>query len=162
MRNAGSLLAVNSLKSEIAVFGRSGWLGDLARLVGIPYGSWLYGLQGILLAHLVLNAPLAARVLLAALSAISAEQWRLAAQLGMPPGAVFRFIDWPVLRREAPGFRLFEGGDAPESARVTLSDDTAWRLLFNALPPGRAEALVSRTGDPALSRPLLRARSVIV
>ncbi|MGD9739863.1 MAG: thiamine/thiamine pyrophosphate ABC transporter permease ThiP [Bauldia sp.] len=102
--NAATVLpAIVTVFAIVAVFGRSGWLGDLARLVGIPYGSWLYGLQGILLAHIVLNAPLAARVLLAALSAISAEQWRLAAQLGMPPGAVFRFIDWPVLRREAPG-----------------------------------------------------------
>jgi hypothetical protein len=43
-----------------------------------------------------------------------------------------------------------------------MSDDTAWRLLFNALSPGQAETLVARSGDPALSAPLLRARSVIV
>jgi uncharacterized protein (TIGR03083 family) len=67
-----------------------------------------------------------------------------------------------TLRRDEDRFRLWAGQEAGESARVTMSDDTAWRLLFNALPPGRADALVTRSGDPALSAPLLRARSVIV
>jgi hypothetical protein len=38
----------------------------------------------------------------------------------------------------------------------------AWRLFFNALPVSQALSLVSVTGDGALARPLLRARSVIV
>lgn len=97
------LPAIVTVFAVVAVFGRSGWLGDLASLLGIPYGSWVFGLHGVLIAHVFFNAPLAARVFLAALAAVSAEHWRLAAQLGMPPGAVFRFIDWPVLRREAPG-----------------------------------------------------------
>lgn len=87
----------------IAVFGRSGWLSDVAGWLDIDYGSWVFGLEGVIIAHVLLNAPLAARVFLAAEASVSAEQWRLAAQLGMPPRAIFRFIDWPVLRREAPG-----------------------------------------------------------
>jgi hypothetical protein len=67
-----------------------------------------------------------------------------------------------TLRRGETRFGLWAGEEAGEAARVAMSDDTAWRLLFNALPPGRAEALVARSGDPALSMPLLRARSVIV
>jgi hypothetical protein len=67
-----------------------------------------------------------------------------------------------TLRRDPDRFSLWAGQEAGESARMALSDDTAWRLLFNALPPGRAEPLVTRGGDPALSAPLLRARSVIV
>lgn len=67
-----------------------------------------------------------------------------------------------TLRRDESGFRLWAGDDVGEAARVVMSDDTAWRLLFNALPPGRADDLVLRGGDPALSTPLLRARSVIV
>jgi hypothetical protein len=43
-----------------------------------------------------------------------------------------------------------------------MSDDTAWRLLFNALPADRVDHLVTRRGDAAVSAPLLRARSVIV
>lgn len=67
-----------------------------------------------------------------------------------------------TLRRDEDRFRLWAGQEAGESARVTMSDDTAGRLLFNALPAGRAETLVTRSGDPALTAPLLRARSVIV
>ena len=67
-----------------------------------------------------------------------------------------------TLRRDETRFRLFAGEEAGEAARVAMSDDTAWRLLFNALAPGRADALLTRSGDPALSAPLLRARSVIV
>jgi hypothetical protein len=44
-----------------------------------------------------------------------------------------------------------------------MSDDTAWRLLFNALPLESAgERFLTRSGDAALFGPLLRARSVIV
>jgi hypothetical protein len=67
-----------------------------------------------------------------------------------------------TLRRDDGGWTLWAGEESGESARVTMSDDTAWRLLFNALPPERAESLVTRGGDPVVFGPLLRARSVIV
>jgi len=38
----------------------------------------------------------------------------------------------------------------------------AWRLFFNGLPFPEALSHVQLTGDAALARPLLRARSVIV
>ena len=86
----------------IEVLGRAGWLGQGLRLVGVDPGGWLYGLPGILIAHVFFNAPLAARVFLASLASVPGEHWRLAAQLGMPPATIFRVLDWPVLRREAP------------------------------------------------------------
>jgi len=67
-----------------------------------------------------------------------------------------------TLKRDAGGWTLWAGQENGESARVTMSDDTAWRLLFNALSPENAESLVGRSGDPAVFAPLLRARSVIV
>ena len=67
-----------------------------------------------------------------------------------------------TLKRDAGGWKLWAGQESGESARVTMSDDTAWRLLFNALSPENAESLVGRSGDPAVFAPLLRARSVIV
>ena len=67
-----------------------------------------------------------------------------------------------TLKRDDGGWTLWAGEESGESARVTMSDDTAWRLLFNALPPQRAESLVTRGGDPVVFGPLLRARSVIV
>ena len=86
----------------VAVAGRAGWLGEGARVFGVDLGGWLYGLPGILIAHVFFNAPLAARVFLASLAAVPGEHWRLAAQLGMPPAALFRLVDLPVIRREAP------------------------------------------------------------
>ncbi len=97
------LPAIVTVFAIVAVFGRSGWVGDIGRIIGIDTGSWIYGLQGVLIAHLLLNAPLAARVYLASLASIGTEQWRLASQLAMPPFAIFRFIDLPVLLRESAG-----------------------------------------------------------
>lgn len=71
---------------------------------------------------------------------------------------------WTLLRRAA-GWELFQGEDAgagPAACRLTLDGDTAWRLLYNALPPEEAAARVAVAGDPALAGPLLRTRSVMV
>ncbi len=87
----------------VAVFGRSGWLGDLTAALGLNLGTWLYGLPGILIAHVFFNAPLAARSFLAALSSVTPEHWRLASHLGLPPATIFRIVDAPLLLREAPG-----------------------------------------------------------
>lgn len=99
---ASVLPAIVAVFGIVTVLGRAGWVGTALRLAGIDFGSWLYGLPGILIAHVFFNAPFAARIFLGALAAVPGEHWRLAAQLGMRPGAVFRILDWPVLKREAP------------------------------------------------------------
>jgi len=54
-------------------------------------------------------------------------------------------------------------GDTDQpAATATMNDETAWRLLFNALSPAEAGSLIRLEGDAALGRVLLRARSVIV
>ena len=63
----------------------------------------IYGLSGILIAHVFFNLPLATRLFLQALETIPSDQWRLSAQLGMGAGPSFRFIEWPVLKAAAPG-----------------------------------------------------------
>jgi hypothetical protein len=45
---------------------------------------------------------------------------------------------------------------------VTLSDQTAWRLLFNALPSSDPGALVEVNGDRALALPLFRTRALVI
>jgi uncharacterized protein (TIGR03083 family) len=64
-----------------------------------------------------------------------------------------------VLQREDERWRIDEGEQPNPDARVTMPDETAWRLLFNALSRSHAEP-PEIEGD--LARPLLRARSVIV
>ncbi len=67
-----------------------------------------------------------------------------------------------TLLREGDVWRLLAGEEASASARVSMSDDTAWRLLFNALSAEQASTLVATSGDASLLAPLLKARSVIV
>lgn len=64
-----------------------------------------------------------------------------------------------TLRRDASGWDVSPGAQANAAARATMTDETAWRLLFNSL---RDQSQVRLDGDLALARPLLRARSVIV
>lgn len=86
-----------------AVYGRSGWLAQFVTLLGIAEDFSIFGYPGILIAHVFLNAPFIARVMLDALNLVPAEQWRLASALGFSPGQIFRHLDWPVLRAEIPG-----------------------------------------------------------
>ena len=89
----------------VAVYGRTGWLSSLLGTVGVDPLSF-YGLSGILIAHVFFNMPLATRVLLIALESIPDTNWRLARQLGMQPLAIWRFIEWPSVRKQLPGLAL--------------------------------------------------------
>jgi uncharacterized protein (TIGR03083 family) len=55
-----------------------------------------------------------------------------------------------------------ERGPMPATTTVTLSDQTGWRLLFNALHPGDLGALVKVDGDRALALPLFRTRALVI
>jgi thiamine transport system permease protein len=85
------------------VHGRSGWVNQALGLVDLDQGHYLYGLFGILLAHVFFNMPLATRVFLRAVEGIPPENWRLASQLGMGSWAIFKLMDWPAIRRVMPG-----------------------------------------------------------
>lgn len=86
----------------LAVWGRSGALSELSQVIGGPMLS-IYGLTGVVLAHVFFNVPLVARLLIQGWQQIPEERFRLAAQLGMGPGAVFRWLEWPMLRAVLPG-----------------------------------------------------------
>ena len=103
MNLASVLPAIVAAFGILAVFGRSGWVGEGARAIGLDLGAWVYGLPGILIAHVFFNAPLAARIFLTGLEAVPGERLRLAAQLGMGAGSLVGLVDFPVMRREAPG-----------------------------------------------------------
>ncbi|EGO9600215.1 thiamine/thiamine pyrophosphate ABC transporter permease ThiP [Escherichia coli] len=86
----------------LSVYGRQGWLASLCQSLGLELTFSPYGLQGILLAHVFFNLPMASRLLLQALENIPGEQRQLAAQLGMRGWHFFRFVEWPWLRRQIP------------------------------------------------------------
>ncbi len=86
-----------------AVWGRNGALSHGLQALGLPAMSPLYGLSGILIAHVFFNMPLAVRLLLPVWDAIPGETWRLASQLGMGSLSILRLIEGPRLAAALPG-----------------------------------------------------------
>ncbi len=81
----------------VSVYGSDGWL---------PLGRSLYGLNGILIAHVFFNLPLAVRLLLPLWEAIPSHHWQLGEQLGFDGWQRFRHLEWPALREGLPGVLL--------------------------------------------------------
>ncbi|WP_242531814.1 thiamine/thiamine pyrophosphate ABC transporter permease ThiP [Salipiger thiooxidans] len=86
----------------IAVFGQNGLVNAVLRGLGLP-GMTVYGVHGVVMAHVFFNLPLAVRLLLQGWLSIPAERFRLAASLGLSPWATFRVLEAPMLLRIAPG-----------------------------------------------------------
>jgi thiamine transport system permease protein len=137
----------------LSVFGRNGWLNLGLEALGLPTLS-IYGLHGVVLAHVFFNLPLATRLLLQGWQSIPAERFRLAAQLRLTPWAVFRTLEWPLLRQIAPGVAALVFvicltsfavaltlGGGPKATTIELAIYQAFRFDFDL---GRA-ALLSVT-----------------
>lgn len=97
------LPAIVAALGILTLYGNAGLIARVTDAIGIGHLPPIYGLAGILLAHVFFNLPLATRLLLEGLEAVPPDQWRLAAQLGMKPAATFRLIEWPAMRRVIPG-----------------------------------------------------------
>ena len=68
---------------------------------------------------------------------------------------------WALQHRDS-GWEIAEGRGVNPAATATMSDEVAWRLLFNALTRADALRLIRLEGDRELALPLLRARAVVV
>ncbi|WP_227271169.1 thiamine/thiamine pyrophosphate ABC transporter permease ThiP [Roseobacter weihaiensis] len=86
----------------LAIFGRKGWVNQVLDILDLPSLS-IYGLHGVVLAHVFFNLPLATRLLLQGWQSIPAERFRLAAQLNLPPAMIWRTLEWPLIVRVLPG-----------------------------------------------------------
>ncbi|MDW3181335.1 thiamine/thiamine pyrophosphate ABC transporter permease ThiP [Roseobacter sp.] len=86
----------------LTVFGRTGWVNEVLGALGLP-GLSIYGLHGVVLAHVFFNLPLATRLLLQGWQSIPAERFRLAAQLDLPPAMIRRTLEYPLLLQVVPG-----------------------------------------------------------
>ena len=82
----------------LEIWGRQGVINSALTGLGMAEPISIYGLAGILIAHVFFNMPLATRLLLAQLDRVPAEHWRNAGQLGLGPWMVFRLIEWPFMR----------------------------------------------------------------
>jgi thiamine transport system permease protein len=81
-----SLPVIVAVLGIVEVYGQAGWLGGQFNL---------YGLNGILIAHVFFNLPLATRILYESQQSIPPETHRLAAQLGLTGFAFFKAVVWP-------------------------------------------------------------------
>ncbi len=86
----------------LAIFGRAGVLNTGLGAMGLEPIS-IYGLTGVVLAHVFFNLPLAVRLILQGWLAIPAERFRLAASLGFSARDIARYLERPMLREVVPG-----------------------------------------------------------
>ncbi len=84
----------------LAIYGNSGLLADGFKALDSKLPFSIYGLNGILLAHLFFNLPYATRLLLQSLESIPAEQHKLCAHLGMSHWQKFVWVEWPRLKQQ--------------------------------------------------------------
>ncbi|GKY86598.1 thiamine/thiamine pyrophosphate ABC transporter permease ThiP [Sinisalibacter aestuarii] len=127
----------------IAVFGRNGIVSQALLWAGLEPVS-IYGVQGVILAHVFFNLPLATRLILQGWLAIPGERFRLAASLGFGPGDIARTLERPMLRQVVPGAFLvilllcltsfavaLALGGGPRATTVELAIYQAFRYDFD-------------------------------
>jgi thiamine transport system permease protein len=144
------LPAVVAVLGLLAIFGRSGVLNTALSTIGLPPIS-IYGLHGVVLAHVFLNLPLATRMILQGWLSIPSERIRLAQSLGFGPSETFRHLETPMLREVLPGVAMvilvicltsfavvITLGGGPKATTIELAIYQAVRFEFDL---GRAASL---------------------
>jgi thiamine transport system permease protein len=144
------LPAIVAVLGLVAVFGRSGLVNQALVWLGLSPIS-IYGLHGVVLAHVFLNLPLATRMILQGWLSIPAERIRLAQSLSFGPTETFRHLEWPMLREVLPGAALLilvicltsfavvlTLGGGPSATTIELAIYQAVRFEFDL---GRAAGL---------------------
>lgn len=146
-----ALPAIVAALGILSLYGRAGYFAGFLSVAGGEGWPGIYGLSGILMAHVFFNMPLAARLFLEALQTVPADQWRLAGQLGMGARSTFRLIEWPALRQALPGIAglvfmlcvtsftiVLTLGGGPRATTLEVAIYQALRFDFD---PARAVAL---------------------
>ena len=91
----------------IGIYGASGWIAQFFHFFDRTWTGSIYGLSGILIAHLFFNIPLATKLFLQSLESIPYEQHQLAAQLNIRGWRFVRLVEWYALRQQIlPTFSL--------------------------------------------------------
>ena len=127
----------------IALFGRAGPINAGLTALGLP-NLTIYGAQGVILAHVFFNLPLATRMLLHGWATIPQERHRLAASLGFRAWDRFRHVEAPMLGRVLPSAFLaiflvcltsfavaLTMGGGPRATTIELAIYQAFRFDFD-------------------------------
>lgn len=138
------LPAIVAVLGLLSVWGRAGYFSTAINALfgGEPLN--IYGLKGVILAHVFFNLPLATRLILQGWQSIPTEQFRLAAQLGFREREIARELEWPMLRPILPGVFLvifllcttsfavvLAMGGGPKATTVELAIFQALRFDFD-------------------------------
>lgn len=121
-----TLPVIAAVLGIVAIFGKSGLL---AHVTGLSLD--IYGLTGILIAHVFFNLPFATRLLMQRLEAIAPENWRLATQLGFSQRDRLRLIGWPAM----------QGGIAGAASLIFLLCTTSFAVVLTLGGGPRATTL---------------------
>jgi thiamine transport system permease protein len=145
----------------ISIWGRKGWINQLLEPFDLSLGGWIFGLGGILLAHVALDSTFAARVLLARLEAQPLTRLKMGQSLGLTPLQRFRVIDWPAIWGALPGLAaiifllaftsfpivLLLGG-GPQNQTLEVAIYSAARLNFDLI--GATQLALTQMGVCAI------------
>lgn len=144
------LPVIVAILGMLSIFGRNGPINAALGYLHLPSFS-IFGLHGVVMANVFFNLPLATRILLQGWQAIPTERFLLAQSLNMPPMAVVRHLELPMLRSQILGIfaaiflicltsfaiALTLGG-GPRASTIELSIYQALRFDFDL---GRAAIL---------------------
>ncbi|MGL4488389.1 MAG: ABC transporter permease subunit [Rhizobiaceae bacterium] len=98
-----ALPVIVAVMALLELLGRNGLLAQGMNALGVNWRPDIYGLSGILIAHVFFNMPLAVRIILQRFDAIAQEQWKLAESLRFSAWHRFRLMQWPALLSVLPG-----------------------------------------------------------
>lgn len=87
----------------VTVLGRSGWINDALRFTALPtFDPFIFGLTGIVLAHVYFNASYVARTLLNRFESIPESLRKLTRSLGLNAWQRFRMTELPAISSTLP------------------------------------------------------------
>lgn len=144
------LPVIIALFGIVAVHGANGWLATFFSFTGVNWPNYLFGLSGILLAHVFFNMPLATRWCVQALETIPENYWRQSDTLGFNAWQRFKYLEWPAMARLLPGLAslifmlcftsftiVMALGGGPQSTTLEVAIYQALRFDFDLAAAGQ-------------------------
>ena len=85
--------------SVIGIFGTNGLLNQITSFYNLFNIKTIFGLQGILIAHILLNTPFATRIFIQNLNSIPKNYIDVAKSMNFSFWQSFFYIEWPLIRQ---------------------------------------------------------------